>query len=407
MEYRTIEELAYVIQQAKKAGQPQPIFFLGAGVSKTGGIPLANEIIKDILEKYKDSPFIKKLKDEDKNYVQLMNCLQAYERNELLKGYIDNAKINVTHIYLAQLLHSSYVDYILSVNFDNLMLRALSLYNEFPATYDMAILKDLTTSTIKEKSVVYLHGKHDGLWLLNTEDEMAKVGDILPRIFDSIKNKRPWVVIGYSASDPVFEHIKNLGRFDHDLYWVGYKDSEPNANVKSFLNTKNTNAYFIKGYDSDSFMLKLNEELGLDQPIIMDKPFSSLKNMLGEINDIDEDKHFKGVKDRLEIAKKNVDIAIQQFEKNKVVTIDPNELSIDKLKKEIIELTISEEYDIEKIKLIEEKLNKFNDNSINDSLSDLYFNWGNALGDLAEMKEGAEAESLFLESIDKYKRVID
>ena len=130
-----------------------------------------------------------------------MGCLQPYDRDELLKGYIDNAKINVTHIYLAQLLFNGYVDYVLTVNFDNLMLRALSLFNVFPSTYDMAILKDLTTTKFKEKSIVYLHGQHHGVWLLNTDEEMKKVSTTVPRIFDSIKNKRPWVFIGYSGKD--------------------------------------------------------------------------------------------------------------------------------------------------------------------------------------------------------------
>ena len=48
----TIEELAYILKQAKKNKQPKPIFFLGAGASKSGNIPLAKEIIEDILDKY-------------------------------------------------------------------------------------------------------------------------------------------------------------------------------------------------------------------------------------------------------------------------------------------------------------------------------------------------------------------
>jgi len=75
-----------------------------------------------------------------------MDVLEKFlpdQRNELLKKYIEKAKINVTHLYLAQLLVNKYVDYVLTVNFDNLMLRALALYNEFPSTYDMAILKEL------------------------------------------------------------------------------------------------------------------------------------------------------------------------------------------------------------------------------------------------------------------------
>ena len=139
-----------------------------------------------------------------------MGCLQPYDRDELLKGYIDNAKINVTHIYLAQLLFNGYVDYVLTVNFDNLMLRALSLFNVFPSTYDMAILKDLTTTKFKEKSIVYLHGQHHGVWLLNTDEEMKKVSTTVPRIFDSIKNKRPWVFIGYSGKDQRRERKRTL-----------------------------------------------------------------------------------------------------------------------------------------------------------------------------------------------------
>lgn len=52
MKNAEIEDLAYIIKQAKEKKQPKPIFFLGAGASKTGGIPLAHEIVSDILRKY-------------------------------------------------------------------------------------------------------------------------------------------------------------------------------------------------------------------------------------------------------------------------------------------------------------------------------------------------------------------
>lgn len=203
-----IEELVYLIKQAKEKDQPQPIFFIGAGASVSRNVPLASEIEKDILSEYSDNPFIKELPVDDRKYANLMECLLPHQRNELLKRYIEKAKINVTHIYLAQLLINGYVDYVLTVNFDNLMLRSLALYNEFPPTYDMAILKELTTTTFEEKSIVYLHGQHHGLWLLNTKEEMAKVKVSARSVFDTIKNKRPWIIIGYSGSDPVFDSIK-------------------------------------------------------------------------------------------------------------------------------------------------------------------------------------------------------
>ncbi len=143
MKSATIKELAYVIKEAKKANLPSPIVFLGAGASKTGGLPLASEIVEDILREYSGNPKISTLDESEQNYPKLMECLTPHQRNELLKGYIDSAKINVTHIYLAQLMEHDYVDYVLTVNFDNLMLRALALFNAFYPTYDMAILKDL------------------------------------------------------------------------------------------------------------------------------------------------------------------------------------------------------------------------------------------------------------------------
>jgi len=395
------------LKQAKQDGEPQPIFFLGAGASKSGNIPLAQEIVKDILKKYPDNPFINKLEENERTYSKLMACLQPSQRNVLLKNYIDIAKINVTHIYLAQLLNSGFVDYILTVNFDNLMLRALSLYNEFPATYDMAILNDLTTTTFKEHSVVYLHGQHHGLWLLNTDDEMEKVKSTLPRIFDMICNKRPWIVIGYSGSDPVFEYIKNLGRFDNGLYWVGYKDNEPPVNVKDFLNSANTNAHYIKGYDSDAFMLKLNESLGLGQPKILDKPFSSLKEMIEGINDINEEEHFKGVKERLEIAKKDIDDSIKLFEMKEKIQIEQNELDVDKLKKDIIKVLISGDYDLQRIEPIEEKAIVLKDDGVNSLLSGLYSDWGTDLGNLAKTKEGKESEDLYQQAFDKFQKAIE
>jgi tetratricopeptide (TPR) repeat protein len=404
----SIEELAYVLKQAKEQNQPKPIFFLGAGASKSGGIPLAKEIVEDILSKYPNAPAIEKLKEADRSYSKLMECLQPYERDTLLKEYIDKAKVNVTHIYLAQLIYNDFVDYVLTVNFDNLMLRALSLFNIFPSTYDMAILKDLTTTTFKEKSVVFLHGQHHGLWLLNTHEEMKKVNATVPRIFDSIKNKRPWVFIGYSGDDPIFEHVKNLGRYDNGLYWVTYNNNHPNEKVRQFLETPNTNASIIEGYDSDSFMIKLNTDLGLDQPSIINKPFTSLRGMLDNIVDIDDEEHFKGIKERLEIAKEQVDESIKQFEKGKAASRNIKKKSeVDLLKKEVIDIIIKEEFKEERINQIMERAREVEDKELYSLLSDAHLEKGNALYALAQGKEGSAREAMFNQAFEKYAKAID
>ncbi|WP_125722862.1 TPR end-of-group domain-containing protein [Flavobacterium ustbae] len=404
MNTATIEDLAYLINQAKQENLPKPIVFLGAGASKSGGVPLATEITKDILIKYADKPNIKNLEESDKTYPILMSCLTPFERNKLLKQYIEEAKINVTHIYLAQLIINGYIDYVLTVNFDNLMLRALALFNEFPPTYDMAILKDLTTTSFKEKSVVYLHGQHHGLWLLNTKEEMAKVNEMIPPILSSIKNQRAWVFIGYSGEDPIFHHVTKLGRFDNGLYWISYNQNNPCDRVCSeLLEKENTNAFLIKGYDSDSFMLQLNSELKLPQPAIIDTPFTSLSLTLENIVDIEDKEHFKGVKERLEIVKKDVQLAIQQFEKGEMVENKVLKESIDKnlLHKEIIDEIINKNFNESKIQSIEKKYENLNDPETNELLAEYYRRWADDVGRKALAKKDKE---LFVESFKLYEK---
>ena len=72
MKTATIEELAYLIKQAKVENLPKPIIFLGAGASKTGGIPLAGEIVDDILKTYNSNPKISSIKNEDKTYMKFL-----------------------------------------------------------------------------------------------------------------------------------------------------------------------------------------------------------------------------------------------------------------------------------------------------------------------------------------------
>ncbi|WP_419768451.1 TPR end-of-group domain-containing protein [Arcobacter sp.] len=400
MQESTIEELAYLLKEAKKGNINQPIVFLGAGASKSGGIPLAGDIVSDILKDYKDNPTVKK--DKDKSYTSLMNCLLPQQRNNLLKGYIDNAKINVTHIYLAQLIKNDFIDYVLTVNFDNLMLRALALYNIYPPTYDMAVLKDLTTSTFPKKSVVYLHGQHHGLWLLNTDEELKKVNEVIPPILNSIKD-RPWIFVGYSGNDPIFKHLIKLGRFDNGLYWVSYKDSIPSDCIlENLLEKENTNSYLIKGFDSDSFMIKLNSELKLDQPEILEEPFTFLQKSLDNIVDIEDEENFKGVKERLEIVKKQVNEAIDIYEKgNSSKKNTKEEIDIDLLKKEIIDILLSYNFDENKINKLLLKVKKVNNFEINNLTSNLFNLWGINIKKVAESKND---EKLYKEAFKKYKK---
>lgn len=382
--HRTIEDIAYLIEQANKRGENKPIVFLGAGASVSAGIPLVGNIIDDILELHKDKPSIKRLSEEHKkDYYKLMSALSAQERRNLFSGYINNdkVKLNVTHIYLAQMLKEKLIDYVLTVNFDDLMLKACAMFNFIPPVYDVSILNDFTTTTFLEKSVTYLHGQHHGQWLLNAEGELTKVKESIPKIFERICNNRTWIVVGYSGEDELVNEIARIGSFENELYWIGYNESPLSEQVKEKLfSNSRTNAYHIKGYDSDSFFLKLHSELNLKTPEIFNKPFSFLDKMMAQVTDIlvdEKNEHkslFDNIRNRMEISKEQVLEAIETIENRD----DENELI-----QEIIETTLKKDFSEE----IAQKLrNQIKDEYTNASkaLGHFYNSWGSFLLQQAE-----------------------
>lgn len=387
---RTIEDIAYLIKKSKS----KPIIILGAGASASAGIPLASEIIKDILELHKDKPSIKRLTDEHrKDYYKLMSALSAQERRSLFYNYINNEKVklNVTHIYLAQMLKEGLIDYILTVNFDDLMLKACAVFNFIPPVYDVSILNDFTTTTFLEKSITYLHGQHHGQWLLNAVGELTKVKLSIPKIFERICHNRTWIVIGYSGGDEILDEIANVGSFENELYWVGYNDNAVSNKVQEKLFTNpRTNAYHIKGHDSDSFFLKLHSELGMQTPEIFNKPFSFLQTMLETVRDIQIDKNsehkslFEGIQERMEISKKQVLEAIDIIE---------NKESEEQLIQRIIEKAIKHDFSLKDAIIFEDQIEKNNYHKAKQTLGNYYGEWGiGKAKDFRQYKSRADLE---------------
>ncbi len=401
MREKEIRHLAYRLKKEKEDSGKGAIVFLGAGASVTGNVPLAKDVIKDILDLYADSPDIDDLKKEEQaNYYELMSCLTVKQRKELFKKYIDESKINAAHIYLAKLMEAGYIDYILTVNFDNLILRALALYSLFPATYDIAMLKELTTAKFEAPGVVYLHGRYDGFNLINTEDEFKEVKDL---VVDSIKRleDRPWIVAGYGATDPVFEYIIGLRKFESNLYWISYRDNEPPRNVTNILKDPSFNAFCIKGHDADSFFVKLHTKLEVGEPTFIAHPFSHMKKIHENLVDI---KFEEDTTQRFEVTKKWVEDAISTYERQDNIPEAKDDIKIDNIKLELHTAIVKGDYN----KLIDiEKKYSTNNDELKDLLSSGYNTWGIALSEKGERTRNEDGNSLLRESIEKYKKAAE
>ncbi|PEC31865.1 hypothetical protein COM99_21485 [Bacillus cereus] len=182
---------------------------------------------------------------------------------------------------MAQLLKHGYINRILTLNFDNLVQRACSLVNEFPAIYDMTTSSEFRTDLLFDKSVIHLHGQHTGFILCNTEEEVDAQSKVLQPVFDQLDQKSLWIVIGYSGNnDPIFRLLAKKEIFEHRLFWVGFEKNPPSEMLKSDLLSEEKYAFFIKGFNSDDFFVLVSQQLGCFPPTFIRKPFTHLSDTL-------------------------------------------------------------------------------------------------------------------------------
>lgn len=282
--YRKVEDVVETLSNAKDRGKSCAIL-IGAGCSKSAGIPLAGEIVDHIKDRYPRA--YKRAEEKAKTtpiYPECMAKLSSSERRDMIGNYVDKASINWTHVAIAQLIKHGYVDRVLTTNFDPLVVRACALVGEFPAVYDLAASHAFKSDYVLDKSVFYLHGQRTGFVMKHTREECGAQMPFLTPVFQDTLNGRVMVVVGYSGDcDPVFEHLAAVENFDNCLFWVGYKDSDPAEHVRTRLLEQTKDAYFIRGHDSDDFLIKLAQHLEAFPPELVEKPFTHLEGLFDSL----------------------------------------------------------------------------------------------------------------------------
>ncbi|WP_233198006.1 hypothetical protein [Bacillus mycoides] len=274
--YRGLEDVVSALRRAKDENINVNLL-IGAGCSVTANIPAAQGMVDTIKNDYPGEFKRAKIKD----YPNCMSKLTPSERKNLISQTVKNAKINWTHIAIAQLLKNGYINRILTPNFDNLVQRACALVGEFPGIYDLTTSSEFKKDLLFDKSVIHLHGQHTGFILCNTEKEVENQFQTLKPIFQQLDEKSLWIVIGYSGNnDPIFKLLSNKTVFEHRLFWIGYEDNEPSKMLKAELLSEDKYTFFIKGYNSDDFFVRLSQQLDCFPPAFIHKPFTYLSETL-------------------------------------------------------------------------------------------------------------------------------
>ena len=291
---------------------PKPFsVFLGAGVSRSAGVPLAGEVVRMIEEKCADQ--VRSCKQRD--YSRLMECLLPAQRYELLKDCVNGAKLNVAHLYLAALVKAGWVDTILTTNFDSLVLRALAHANVRPNVYDVPNTKNFDSVRLMPPAVVYLHGQFNSFITVHTLWENKDVLEDLKHALWQAVTGRTLIVIGYSGeNDPMFAELCKPARFSDGLFWVHYKPEDPGPHVLSeLLAQKNKYAYCVCNEPADRFFPRLAARLNVQATHIAFRPFSFLKEALDGLAAVETD---QGTEDIASDVRGQVTSAICCFEQN-------------------------------------------------------------------------------------------
>jgi hypothetical protein len=274
------KEIAETLRAARDRGRPAHLL-IGAGCSKSAGIPLAPELIHEINEKYVER-CRRAAKGRELNYGGCMKLLTVNERRDLLSPYLEKAKVNWGHLAIAQLMAAGFIERVLTVNFDNFLVRACGLLGIHPAIYDFATAPTDDRSVLVSPSIVHLHGQGYGVKLMNTVEETRAHAQLIAPVVRQSLNEHPLIVIGYSGNaDDLFSVFQQGHRDQETLYWLGYENKPP-EHVLSFLEGKSY-ASFIGGSDSDLTLMEIARAVPCWPPMTFIDPAGHLLEMIGQV----------------------------------------------------------------------------------------------------------------------------
>lgn len=254
---------------------------VGAGASKSAGIPLASTLIEQVEDGY--SHCLGGLTDKErKDYGRVMGALSPQDRKALIQPLLEKSKINWGHIALASMLHKqSNVTRILTFNFDLVLERAASLMGMHLPVYDFGVSPTTEISRLASPAIFHMHGQSYGLRLMNSDGETRTHSEKLrPLLADSLRNHLT-IVTGYSgAADSAFPVMAQEFNSHNTLIWLGY-GKNPDSHLDELL--KQDHAHYLGGCDFDQTMIDLARGLDCFPPKVFANPPEHVLDELKEV----------------------------------------------------------------------------------------------------------------------------
>ncbi len=308
----TIEQIARSMNAAEAKGKPFAVL-LGAGASRSAGIPTASEMADELVERFYEEDEGQKPPDDPEELWQWAVQAEWYERTgrawkdpEIEEGFRRYAACmarldpalrreylleccqrasapNWAHLFVAQLITEGYVDIVLTTNFDDLMRRALLLFpGKLPTMCEHAEAAHHVEIGMSCPQIVHLHGSAVYYDTCHTPDDVQKLPGKFGEVLRELLKNKGLLVVGYRGAEPgVMGALQEQLSFfapPYRLYWVAHerKEDDLSKQAKRLLSLHPGEHLAMLGQGADKFFDRLcgPEGLRLPVPKFVEDPFA-------------------------------------------------------------------------------------------------------------------------------------
>ena len=273
-------------------------WFLGAGASRSAGLPTATDIIWDLKCRYYCREENQDVSRQDiqnhsvrariQSFMESRGFPQPWSNEEYptyfekifgddkerqrryLKAILseDKVTLSVGNRVLGALLSSGFCRIVFTTNFDSVVERAVAqVSGQSLSAYHLEGSRAAKRALDNEEYPIYckLHGDFRYDSLKNLPSDLMSQNEALAECLVNASNRLGLVVAGYSGRDKsvmtLFESVlSSRNPFPHGLYWAGIKGSAVSPDTENLLEmarSKGVEAHYIGIETFDALMLRL------------------------------------------------------------------------------------------------------------------------------------------------------
>jgi signal transduction histidine kinase len=328
----TIENIADAMwrDHVSKAGARrigQTVLLVGAGCSRSAGVPLAREIAQELTVRLATSyglveptcedplracdaligakkfPISARLenpnsKDDPFDWNALYDHIftdhyaTPKEVQPLFAEFCDRAggKINWANVCIGELVRLGFISTIITTNFDQLVLEGIARAGRLPVVADGLGSLNRVAGEPTHPQLIQIHGSRHTYYLRNSAADLKKVAEddgARHAIEELIRGAKIFVVVGYGGRErSVMDFLISAGKRwpDTQIFWVQHSEEIGDLSnlAREFLQTSD-HGKIVPGQDADSFFMRLCQLLGIGAPRAIIDPLGHLHDLNDQI----------------------------------------------------------------------------------------------------------------------------